>query len=279
MIALSLGLTLILTTVHADAWFEKPRRWCEGLFIRAATTRAREAALGKAVAVMAAGPFFPEGLTPFERSTYLRDRDNLRVIDRVAHLVQFHLDERTNDHSSAPIHYARIVIATHVRPPQQAAVAEFLDQPRFAEMPRILLVDAHAAFSLKDPRYAATRTHVFYSRGGELHRRVTADEIYLIGGYESDCLGRTLDELTRDAADVGRRTLNIVLPTEYTYAYREKKSLHDVREGRVDAATSTRVVAEFLSGWHVDTFARHARGVVITATHERHPLGLRLRLE
>ena len=73
-----------------------------------------------------------------------------------------------------------LIVVVHQLPELQEPTISFLDQPRYATSPRVMLTDG-ASYSLT-PALVDRATMIQYSRRGELSLNVDAKAVTLIGG-------------------------------------------------------------------------------------------------
>lgn len=151
----------------------------------------------------------------FERSPELRDRSN----SDVQNYLLGSQAERTGARALGTMLVRRepipqLVILTHQSPNKhlridlQPAAAEALrTDPRFAKLPRLAL--AQPGYPLTNAPLLSQVNLVLYSSIGELPYPIVAKEVFVMGGYASACLARTVADLISAARAAGQNELSI----------------------------------------------------------------------
>lgn len=108
-----------------------------------------------------------------------------------------------------------VFVVTHQSVGLQRATAKLLEQPRFADIPRVMLV-SQSFFSAR--RSYANQASIFlFSDGGEVSVPLVGKTVYLAGGFSSLCLARTVKAVIEQATAKGMSKITLHLFPDLTY--------------------------------------------------------------
>jgi hypothetical protein len=115
-----------------------------------------------------------------------------------------------------------LIVVVHQRPELIEPTVSHLDQPHYANSPRVMLTDG--ASSPLTPLLMDRATVARYSKLGELSLNVDAKTVTLIGGSANDCLRRSGQLLIKEMLDRRKRkSLSIRLPSEVIWGWIQKE--------------------------------------------------------
>jgi hypothetical protein len=114
-----------------------------------------------------------------------------------------------------------LIVVVHQRPEFVESTVSLLDQPRYANSPRVMLTDG-AGYPLT-PSLVDRATMVQYSLLGELSLNVDAKTVTLIGGSANDCLRTSGQLLIKEMLDHRKRQkLTIRIPSDVVWGWKQE---------------------------------------------------------
>ena len=109
----------------------------------------------------------------------------------------------------------RLFVATHQSSALQAKTAALLGATSLRSTPRLSLVDPlHPA---NDSGFAQAASLLQLSRAGEIHSPVSAQEVFLVGGFVNACLAQTIEQMVLSALRNGQREIEMRIFTDLVY--------------------------------------------------------------
>jgi len=115
----------------------------------------------------------------------------------------------------------RVFVVTHQSVGLQRGTANLLKEPRFAAVPRVMLVNGN--FFSARRSYADQASIFLFSDGGEVTVPLVAKTVYLAGGFSSLCLARTIHAVVEQAEAKGMDEMTLHLFPDLTY-YTDKNA-------------------------------------------------------
>lgn len=114
-----------------------------------------------------------------------------------------------------------LIVVVHQRPEFVESTISLLDQPRYANSPRVVLTDG-ASYPVT-PSLRDRATLIQHSKLGELSLNLDARTVTLIGGSANDCLRRSGQLLIREMLDRrGRQELTIRIPSSVVWGWKQE---------------------------------------------------------